>query len=67
LVIILLTQKLVSIVNASSIASRDVPLRFTFALDPLELAALSFQSVRAYLGRSMAEAQRSEASIDGPK
>jgi hypothetical protein len=41
LVTFLATQNLVSIVNASSNASRGDPLRYTFALDPLELARLA--------------------------
>jgi hypothetical protein len=43
---------------ASSSASRGVPLRFTFALDPLELAARCYEVEAACLRRSMAEAKR---------
>jgi hypothetical protein len=38
-VTVVVTQNLDAIVVASSNASRDVPLRSTSALDPLELAA----------------------------
>jgi hypothetical protein len=54
LVTFVVTQNLVSIVCASSSASRDVPLRCTFALDPLELTRSS-PWLRAFLGQSRME------------
>jgi hypothetical protein len=61
------TQNLVSIVFASSNASRDVSLRSTSALDSLELTARNFDMEAACLGLSRVQTERSGVALDGRK
>jgi hypothetical protein len=61
------TQNLVSIVFASSNASRDVSLRSTSALDSLELTARNFDMEAACLGLSRVQTERSGVALDGAK
>jgi hypothetical protein len=61
------TQNLVSIVFASSSASRGVSLRYTSALDSLELAARCNGAGVACLRRSRVQTERSGVALEGLK